>query len=380
MLCRPLALFVALCALLAPSAAWASSQSLDDPDDGVAEAFYGKQLDVRHVELSQGSGQTWVDVTIEYEQRRLENDALWVGFDTNFDGKGDYVARLRGFSYGDPSTGESNTASLAVYPAAAGTSATCLQIDGFTHADDTVPVPGPDAGGKQVLGLRFPTSAIGGAESYRWGIYAQNDSLSRSSFDYAPNAGNPKADRPNPAPQELDGCDDDGDGAFGESGERTTNVAAPLSLAGGAVRGTAPGGGQQPGPGPEQPQPENPRPGPTGLLGFDFSFLSKLAPVTLRTVPMPDVSAGTDACRSRRCTIDTARKVLAKAGVRDFKLVERNGTLDEVLPKSLRKNIEHGDITGQSPGPGEPFAVTNVAAYPGAPLPTISCAPTAIRG
>lgn len=334
------ALAAALITLLVTATALAAVQEISDADDDVATAA-GKRLDIRKVELAQGNGDTWVDVTVDDEAFN-EFDAIWVGFDTDFDGAGDYVARLRGFSDADPN------GVLEIAPDTSAT-ATCLQMGTPTKSVTPVaPLAGADPG-TQILPLRFLTSDIGGAENYRWAVYAQNDSngAGASTWDYAPDATNPNPGRP------ASGDDECGDGRG-----VVTNWAIPIKLADGVVHGTAPSTGNptpdpQPDPGAGE-QPSAPQPQPQPTIPNPVFYIRTGGPKE-----MPDLRPRSRNCR-QGCTEEEARALLIDAGLGNARIVfDRSST---VTPRRFRRYTDDGEVFGQSIAPGTELSVPDMAA------------------
>jgi hypothetical protein len=115
--------------------------------------------------------------------------------------------------------------------------------------------------------------------------------------------------------------------------------------------------------------------GPGGVPALpDPKLVSEPAPETLRTVRMPDFRPGkakVSICGRRRiCTAENVRAALTKLGLRNFKVVEVNGSLGSVIPR-LRDEIEHGEVVSQDPKPKRPIGEPNLVAYPNAKLPVV---------
>jgi hypothetical protein len=215
-------MLVALCAGTAHAA-----QVVDDPDDGVAEAWFGdKQLDVRRVAIDQAAGQTTVAVSIEppYDHDTAENDHVMLFIDSNGDALSEFGVAFSGF------------ARTPYHWALVSTPASQLRCQRFAggapvvEGDTEVPAA---QDGLVTLTATFPTASIGGAESFRWAVYAMNDSLVRATYDYVPDASNPRTPSSGTATQNVDGCDNNGDGTYGGSGDETTfgDFSFPVDLA-----------------------------------------------------------------------------------------------------------------------------------------------------
>jgi hypothetical protein len=314
-----LALLVALIALLSPAAAEAASQTFEDGDDGVAEGFYGKQVDARQVQITQDGGQTTVSVKIETpsSQPAAENDHVVFFLDSNADGKSDYGLAFSGFAQGPYHY------ALVSTP---GSTPGCQRLasGGGPIADGDQPEAAPQDG-LATLSLTFASSAIGNASSFRWAVYALNDSLQRSTYDYVPDASNPRTPSSGEASQNLDGCDTNGDGTYGGSGDETTNndSAYPVDLS----HGSEFPGAQQPGPGPG-PGPTD----PTGQPITSTTFSVAQAP------KMPNV---------RGKKLATALDLIQGAGI--------NAIIEKKPDFRTLKGKQPGQVLKQTPGPKRPI-------------------------
>jgi hypothetical protein len=312
-------LFALLIAILSPSAASAATQAIDDADDGVAEGFYGKQVDARQVQITQEGGQTTVAVSIEapYSHPAAEADHVVFFLDSNADGKSDYGLAFSGFSQGPYH--------YALLPTP-GSTATCQRFSGASPiADGDQPEPTPQDG-RVKLSLTFADSAIGGASSFRWAVYGLNDSLERSTYDYVPDAANPRSPSSGTATQNRDGCDTNGDGTYGGSDDETTNAdgSYPIDLSKGADFP----GSQSPPPtdGPGQP-----------ISSVTFSVAD--------TPRMPNV---------RGKKLGPAIDLIHAAGI--------NAVIEKQPDLRRLKGRQPGQVLKQSPGPKRPIP-TGTAPY-----------------
>ena len=112
-----------------------------------------------------------------------------------------------------------------------------------------------------------------------------------------------------------------------------------------------------PGPGGDQPLP-------------DPLLVAIPAPETLGTAKMPDLRPGSLECRRKFCNLSHAKSKLRAAGITNYRLVEKNGDIDDV-PKKLRSRVNHGDVVSTDPAPDTEIAIPNVKAYPTMELPKI---------
>lgn len=309
-------------------------------------SWYGgsKEMDVRNVALDQAGANTRVDITIEAQTVYSPNDTLVLFLDSTQDGKSDRFVSFYGFSNGTYSALAGATPDSTV-----NCQRTINHGDPFTDEDKAMPTP---SGGRQTFTTTIPTARLGGATSFRWAVYALNDSFSPGpSYDYAPNASNPRGDANAVADRDRDGCDTDGDGEYGDL--RTIEDGAyPVRMAGGAQFGTATTPADDPNPGSGPQGPGQPPAMPT------------ISPVqyvkTGGSMRMPDLRPRSRNCR-QGCTEDEARQLLVTAGLANAKLsVERVSR----LPRSARRYrnlVDDGEVFAQSIKPGNKLTVPSLA-------------------
>jgi len=221
------------------TAASAAPQTFDDPDDGISMFWpHGyKELDVRRVILDQADGKTGVGISIEQDEVFSQNDTLILFIDANDDGKSDSFVSFYGFANGTYSALAATTRDSDV---------DCQRTvnHGEPFTDEGKAMPAPDADGWLTFTTSVPTARLGGATTFRWGVYAWNDSYSpRPAYDYAPNAANPRGDGNAVATSDPDGCDANRDGDYGD--EPVNQGAWPVRMSGGALFGAKPATDQQ---------------------------------------------------------------------------------------------------------------------------------------
>lgn len=349
-----LLLIAALMALASP--ALAAPQTTDDGDDAVSASAPGgeKQLDARRVVIDQAGESTTISISVERETvARMTMDAVLMFLDTNEDSRSD-----RFVSFYFPSAGKYSVISGLTPNSVVGCQRTTDHGD--PYVEENKDLPAADGSGWQTLTATVPTARLGGATSFRWAVYANNDSFVRATYDHVPDSADPRGRGSGTAAQNLDGCDTNGDGAWGGSGDENTSQGAyPVALTDGVKFPTAASQPSQP---PAGPGADNP-------LLPDPALAAIPAPLTLKTIRFPDVGPGSSKCR-RLCTVESVEKRLQKMGLRNYELLIRDGEFSDI-PKRFRKYAEHGHVVSHSPAAGEEISEPNLSDYPDAKRPKV---------
>jgi hypothetical protein len=182
------ATFVAIWVAFATFAAvaQASSQTISDPaGDTPAPDSTGSQTDVRSATVSQSGSDTTVSVSAASLTGGLYSGHVFL--DTDKNGAADYDVRFSG--------GDKNT-DVKLAPGPESTS-TCQETS--TAATMSTTVPTTVANKQFSFSFTFPTSAIGGAQSFLWAVYGVTPQDSPpDGYDYAPDQANPSGKGPNP--------------------------------------------------------------------------------------------------------------------------------------------------------------------------------------
>lgn len=344
---------LALLGFAAP--AIAAPQTTDDGDDAVATET-GKAVDARRVVIDQAGETTSFSVSFEaFTRDSAPADTLILFLDVNEDSKSDHFVRFQ-FA---PDPAKYYVAAASTPDSVVGCQKTTNH--GTAFSEENKDLAAADAAGWQTVTANVPTAHLGGATSFRWALYVATDSLTRSTYDYVPDSANPRGGGSGTATQNFDGCDTNGDGTWGGDGDQTTaDGAYPVALTDGV---------KFPPPAPQQPQ-QPQQPVDNNPLLPDPVLAAIPAPLTLKTIRMPDVRPGSTKCHPKLCTIESVELRLQKMGLRNYDPLIRDADFDDI-PKKYRKYAEHGHVVNQSPSPGEEISEPNLADYPDLKRPPV---------
>jgi hypothetical protein len=307
-----LALLAALCASLGlATAASAATQTKDDAPGDSPFTYNSDRADLRQATWDVTADQMTLDLTFSPEVG--PSNQFYVFIDTNKDGKSDYA--INGY------TGQAGGGNAAKFRLETTTQSTltCQRASGVYNSAyggqellRVDSVPASDNGGLPRYRLTFPSSLIGGAQTFDWAAYGLGFDVFDNRFDYMPDAANYDVNRPNPVTTVKDYCDTNGDGQMNEDDtEASQSGSVPL------------------------------------LMAEGFTFPDEAGPAwgdvradTTYTGQMPNVA---------KLRIDQARSRITQAiGPVDFQVREMNVAKPP-------KGVGFGDVMTQTPAAGTPL-------------------------